>query len=573
MRVARLLLHLSIALSAICVFLGSSGSTAFAVEPLIIQGLDIQVAPAHQSAPGSSTSRGGDIAISFQTNRPTQAAVILLDQAVANYRPEKKQSSYQTTHSFSFNDLPGTTFQVAIQVHAEDGAESKIDDRYASTNTGSVSIGSPNLGSIPGGDQPCPPTCLTPTDPGYSGAGIGSERASTPFFITGAPPAKLMGPFTKICRNDAVFLWVAPQMTGSDFIILDKKGLQLAPPLGAAEEKYAIVFGLTAPPEGLFDPTHYVLSKYGELKDGQTYTAQLVLRNTAIEARKDQLLVEFQRGTEECDDKDFTNFLAENGIRMEEPSPGGNAPGGNGSRPDDNKSSVESPVTLFLLKSFLDRNRPDGSAILTIGSFIWYSLIGLLILAAVLIIYFFIKRRRLWGIVYDARTKLPVELAVVRLFDQEHHKLLETRVTSQSGRYSFLAEPGEYYLEVTKEGYHFPSRIVTSNVDNEYTNLYRGEMLKLGAGHSLIAPDIPVDSEAGEVKKTAFFRGVIIPLADTIRLPLAVAVLIYALVFQFVIAPALNNTIYAVTSGSAVVLVLITVLLTLEIVFVRRSRK
>lgn len=183
--------------------------------------------------------------------------------------------------------------------------------------------------------------------------------------------------------------------------------------------------------------------------------------------------------------------------------------------------------------------------------------------------YFFLKRRRLWGIVYDARTKTAVEMAVIRLFDQEHHKLLETRVTPKSGRYSFLAEPGEFYLEVTKEGYHFPSRIVTQSIDNEYSNLYRGEVLKLGAGQSLIAPDVPIDTESGEVKQASFYRRVIFPLLDTVRLPILLLGLLLAPFMSYLTSYGYFEAPYLLlTSGFLLVIFLIS-----EFLFVRRGRK
>ena len=63
-----------------------------------------------------------------------------------------------------------------------------------------------------------------------------------------------------------------------------------------------------------------------------------------------------------------------------------------------------------------------------------------------------------WGIVYDSETKEPVESAIVRIFDKEYNKLLETKVTDGQGRFEFLVKPGEYFITATKEGYLFPSK-------------------------------------------------------------------------------------------------------------------
>ena len=58
-----------------------------------------------------------------------------------------------------------------------------------------------------------------------------------------------------------------------------------------------------------------------------------------------------------------------------------------------------------------------------------------------------------WGIVQDSIKKEPVSNAVVRLFDPEYNKLLETTLTDGKGRYAILAGPSEYYATIDKAGY------------------------------------------------------------------------------------------------------------------------
>ena len=62
------------------------------------------------------------------------------------------------------------------------------------------------------------------------------------------------------------------------------------------------------------------------------------------------------------------------------------------------------------------------------------------------------------GRVSDARSKKPVALAVVRVIRESDKKLLESRVSSDQGRYGILVEPGRYTLDVTAAGYKFPGR-------------------------------------------------------------------------------------------------------------------
>ncbi|MEK7532696.1 MAG: fibronectin type III domain-containing protein, partial [Patescibacteria group bacterium] len=63
------------------------------------------------------------------------------------------------------------------------------------------------------------------------------------------------------------------------------------------------------------------------------------------------------------------------------------------------------------------------------------------------------KKKRAWGIVYNGFTKVPVDLALVRLIVKEKGQVLQSRVTDVAGRYYFLAKQGEYLLEMSKPGF------------------------------------------------------------------------------------------------------------------------
>lgn len=58
-----------------------------------------------------------------------------------------------------------------------------------------------------------------------------------------------------------------------------------------------------------------------------------------------------------------------------------------------------------------------------------------------------------WGIVYDAKTHLPVERAIVRIFDKKFNKLLETQITGPNGRYGFFVRRNVFYVTAEREGY------------------------------------------------------------------------------------------------------------------------
>lgn len=109
------------------------------------------------------------------------------------------------------------------------------------------------------------------------------------------------------------------------------------------------------------------------------------------------------------------------------------------------------------------------------------------------------KKRRAWGQIYNSLTKLPVDLAMVRLIDAKTKRVLQSRVTDMQGRYLFIAEEGEYLIEVAKAQFSFPSDILKGEkIDGKMIDLYHGETLSVkGTGISL-TPNIPLDPVGAE---------------------------------------------------------------------------
>jgi Purple acid Phosphatase, N-terminal domain len=58
-----------------------------------------------------------------------------------------------------------------------------------------------------------------------------------------------------------------------------------------------------------------------------------------------------------------------------------------------------------------------------------------------------------WGRVFDAKTKKPIRNSIVRIFDKQFNKLLETQLSSRQGKYGFFAEHNIYYITVEKDGF------------------------------------------------------------------------------------------------------------------------
>ncbi len=111
------------------------------------------------------------------------------------------------------------------------------------------------------------------------------------------------------------------------------------------------------------------------------------------------------------------------------------------------------------------------------------------------------KKRKGWGVIYNSLTKMPIDLAVVRIYDLKTDKLLQSRVTDHQGRYIFLVGPGEYRVEVIKRGFEFPSKIMANaKEDSKFADLYHGGKITVMENSTgAIVANIPVDQEDKKV--------------------------------------------------------------------------
>lgn len=64
-----------------------------------------------------------------------------------------------------------------------------------------------------------------------------------------------------------------------------------------------------------------------------------------------------------------------------------------------------------------------------------------------------IRMRPAYGVVRDAITHIPLELAVVRLFEAGSNRLIMTRVTNSQGKFFALPPAGTYTITISKPGY------------------------------------------------------------------------------------------------------------------------
>ncbi|MCX6781797.1 MAG: carboxypeptidase-like regulatory domain-containing protein [Candidatus Magasanikbacteria bacterium] len=112
------------------------------------------------------------------------------------------------------------------------------------------------------------------------------------------------------------------------------------------------------------------------------------------------------------------------------------------------------------------------------------------------------RKRKKWGIVYNSLSKMPIDLAIVRVIDSKTNRIVQSRVTDAEGRYAFFVEPGLYRLEVTKPGYVFPTKILQEfKEDTGFLDIYHGEPVHVDDKYVAIAANIPVDP-AGVEERT-----------------------------------------------------------------------
>ncbi len=103
------------------------------------------------------------------------------------------------------------------------------------------------------------------------------------------------------------------------------------------------------------------------------------------------------------------------------------------------------------------------------------------------------KKRRKWGVVYNALSKRPVDLAIVRLMHAQTNLVLQTRITDAVGRYAFIVNAGSYRLQAVKPKFVFPTAVMKGEKEDvDFLDLYHGETITVKES-STLTPNIPLD--------------------------------------------------------------------------------
>lgn len=170
---------------------------------------------------------------------------------------------------------------------------------------------------------------------------------------------------------------------------------------------------------------------------------------------------------------------------------------------------IAKPVTIVLAAT---------SVVVLASSFSLFPFLQYLFTAPIL--FFARRKRKAFGVVYSAATKLPVDLAIVRMFAMPERRLVRSVVTDAKGRYLLAASPGIYAIEVTKRGFAFPSELLNGKKDDgTYLDVYTGQQIEVTERDATISANIPVDpaeTAATETPRTIALRRFLRVLQHTI---------------------------------------------------------
>ncbi len=68
-------------------------------------------------------------------------------------------------------------------------------------------------------------------------------------------------------------------------------------------------------------------------------------------------------------------------------------------------------------------------------------------------IYGLISKSKAFGNIFEFMTHTPVNLAIIRVFNDTNNKLVSTKVSNAKGRFRFMINQGDYYTTASKQGY------------------------------------------------------------------------------------------------------------------------
>lgn len=106
----------------------------------------------------------------------------------------------------------------------------------------------------------------------------------------------------------------------------------------------------------------------------------------------------------------------------------------------------------------------------------------------------FRRRRSGYGVVFDSHTGESLATAVIRL-KSVAGQVAVTVVTDNQGRYRMVAPKGEYFVEVSKAGFAFPSELTKQKKDSPFfDHILPGDHIKI-EDYGTITYNIPLDQK------------------------------------------------------------------------------
>jgi hypothetical protein len=164
-------------------------------------------------------------------------------------------------------------------------------------------------------------------------------------------------------------------------------------------------------------------------------------------------------------------------------------------------------------------------------------------------------RRKAYGVVYNSLSKVPIELAIVRVYGADDNKLVKTCVTGKDGRFSLILKPGKYRLVGQKQGFNFPSEYLQGTKDDgQYLDVYTGAIIEIADDDQVITPNIPLDplEQATDAQIRRAVRGKIYRTLQKVLTPSGLLLSVGA----FVIQPTLLAGIFVILQLLVLILVL-----------------
>ncbi|MEI6039866.1 MAG: InlB B-repeat-containing protein [Candidatus Berkelbacteria bacterium] len=143
------------------------------------------------------------------------------------------------------------------------------------------------------------------------------------------------------------------------------------------------------------------------------------------------------------------------------------------------------------------------------------------------------KRRKPWGTVFNSQTGQAIPYALIKIFDKEYNRLLETAVSDGEGRFGFLVRTGKYYLTVQKNGYTFPS---VMKVSGFFDSVYTGEVLEIDSKDKTVTINVPMDAQTklSFSYKLLVFTIKLNRILNTVRIVLLVLGIMFAIVLMII---------------------------------------